>query len=254
MNKIIVALGIFFIIYYFILTAVMGPIVFSKCLLYFGILLISFLFVYKKYKNNVRFKKLLRIIKPFIIFGLIFFIAIEFVIAGYAFEKNTDDNDYLIILGAGLRGETMTMTLRQRMEDSYYYLNNHDNWKYVVVSGGMGPGESISEAEAMERYLISKGIDESRIIKEDKSTSTYENLLFSKLLIEKHSDKNIDEVDVKLATSNFHSLRTYLLAKNIGYKNITSYGCRINPIFIPTYYIREFFAIVKTVIFDIALK
>lgn len=254
MNKIIVAIGIFFIIYYIVLTAIMGPVVFSRYLLYFGVLLIFISIIYKKYENNIRFKKILFRIKAFIIFSLIFFLIIEAFIAGYAFEKNTDDNDYLIIFGAGLRGETMTMTLRQRMEDSYNYLKNNDNWKYIVVSGGKGPGESISEAEAMERYLLSKGIDKSRIIKEDKSTSTYENLLFSKFLIEEHSNKDIDDVDVKLATSNFHSLRTYLLAKNSGYKKITSYGCRINPIFIPTYYIREFFAIVKTVIFDIALK
>lgn len=254
MNKIIVFFGIFFTAYYFILTAVMGSVVFSKYLLYFGVLLISFSFLYKKYGHDKCFKRLIRIVKPFIISCLILFLITEAFIAGYSFEKNTDDTDYMVILGAGLRGETMTMTLRNRMEDSYNYLENNINCEYVVVSGGMGPGESISEAEAMERYLLSKGIDKKRIIKEEKSTSTYENLLFSKALIEEHSRKNIDEVDVKLSTSNFHSLRTLLLAKDIGYKNITSYGCCIHPIFIPTYYIREFFALVKTVIVDIVIK
>lgn len=253
MNKIMIIVGIFFIIYYFVLTVIMGPIVFSKYLLYFGILLITFCFINKRFKNNKSYKKLISKIKPIAILSLIFFILIVAVIGGYSFVKNTEEADYLIILGAGLRGETMTMTLRQRMDDSYYYLQDYKNCKYIVVSGGQGPGESISEAEAMERYLLSKGIEQSRIIKEDKSTSTYENLEFSKLLIEEHSNKNIDDVNVKLATSNFHSLRTYFLAKKCSYKKITSYGCRINPIFIPTYYSREFFALVKTIIFDIIL-
>lgn len=253
MSKLILITGVFFIIYYVVLTAVMGPVVFSIYLFYAGMLLTIFSFIYKKYKYNRMFKKMLRVMKPFVVFGLIIFIIAETIIAGYAFQKNTDECDYLIILGAGLRGETMTMTLRHRMEDSFSYMQNN-NWKYVVVSGGQGPGESISEAEAMERYLLSKGIEKSRIIKEDKSTSTYENLLYSRLLIEEHDNKNIHEVDVKLSTSNFHSFRTYILSKKCGYEKITSYGCRINPIFIPTYYIREFFAVIKTVLVDIVFK
>lgn len=245
--------GILLIVYYFMLTAVMGTVVFSKYLLYCGILLIVFCFLNKRFKKNKRYKNITTKIKPILIFCAAFFILIESVIVAYSFVKNTDDADYLIILGAGLRGEAMTMTLRHRMEDSYSYYQNYKNCKYIIVSGGQGPGESISEAEAMERYLLSMGVEQNKIIKEDKSTSTYENLEFSKRIIEKHSNKSVGDVAVKLATSNFHSLRTYLIAKKCGYKNITSYGCRINPIFIPTYYSREFFALVKT-IFDFVYK
>lgn len=253
MNKIILGTGIFFVIYYIVLTSIMGPIVFSKYLFYFGMLLILYNFVNKKLKNNNSFIKLKKIAAPIVSFCLIIFIIIEVVIVGYSFVRNTDEADYLIVLGAGLRGETMTMTLRQRMEASYEYLEKHNNCKYIVVSGGQGLGESIAESEAMKRYLISKGVDENRIIAEDKSTSTYENLEFSKQLIQKHSNKNIGNLKVKVATSDFHSLRAYLLSKKCGYKNITSYGCPINPIFIPTYYVREFFALIKTIVFDISL-
>lgn len=253
MNKIILGTGIFFVIYYIVLTLIMGPIVFSKYLLYFGMLLILYNFVNIKLKNDVNIKKIKKFAAPIISFCLIVFILIEVVIVGYAFVRNTDEADYLIVLGAGLRGETMTMTLRQRMEASYEYLEKHNNCKYIVVSGGQGLGESIAESEAMKRYLILKGVDENRIIAENKSTSTYENLEFSKLLIEEHSNKDIGNLKVKVATSDFHSLRAYLLSKECGYKNITSYGCPINPIFIPTYYAREFFALIKTIVFDIVL-
>ena len=89
-----------------------------------------------------------------------------------------------------------------------------------------------------------------RILKEDKSTSTYENLMFSKALIEEHSGKSIGELRVKIATSGFHSLRARMLAKSCGYGQVTSYGCRINPIFIPVYYLREFAAMTKTFVID----
>ena len=251
MNKIILGTGIFFIIYFIVLTSIMGPIVFSKYLLYFGILLIIYYFINIKLKNNINFKKLKRVIAPVVSVCLIVFILTEIIIVGYAFVRNSDEADYLIILGAGLRGETMTMTLKQRMEASYDYIKEYNNCKYIVVSGGQGPGESIAESEAMKRYLISKGIEENRIIAENKSTSTYENLEYSKKLIEEHNNKKIEHLKVKVATSDFHSLRAYLLSKKCGYKNITSYGCPINPIFIPTYYVREFFALIKTIAFDI---
>lgn len=239
--------GIFLIVYYFLLTAVMGPVVFSKYLLFLGVILLFLYFINRKYRHKDKYREFVRRIRPFVIALLVFFTAVELLIAGCALVKNNKDADYLIILGAGLRGETMTMTLRHRMEDSYYYLKEYDNCKYIVLSGGQGPGESIPEAEAMERYLLSMGIEKDRIIKECESTSTLENLQLSKLLIEEHSGKDIGEINVKLSTSGFHSLRTYMLAKKCGYGDVTSYGCRINPIFIPTYYVREFFALMKAV-------
>lgn len=253
MNKMFFGTGIFFVIYYIVLTSIMGPIVFSKYLLYLGLFLIFYNFINIKFKNNNNFKKFKSFVTPIIVGFLVFFTLIEVVILGYSFIRNTDEADYLIILGAGLRGETMTMTLKQRMESSYEFLEKYNNCKYVVVSGGQGQGESIAESEAMKRYLISKGVDENRIIVENKSTSTYENLEFSKRLIEEHSDKNVENLSVKVATSDFHSFRAYLLSRKCGYKNITSYGCPINPIFIPTYYVREFFALIKTIVFDIVL-
>ena len=73
------------------------------------------------------------------------------------------------------------LTLARRLDAALAYLEENPK-AYVVVSGGQGAGEDISEAEAMRRYLAARGIEESRILMEDKSMSTLENFLFSCLL------------------------------------------------------------------------
>ena len=80
----------------------------------------------------------------------------------------------IIVLGAGLKGDTPSLALERRLEKAAEYMNKNGN-AIAIVSGGQGKGETISEAQAMENYLLNHGIREDRIIKEDNSTSTYEN-------------------------------------------------------------------------------
>ena len=86
----------------------------------------------------------------------------------------------------------------------------------AIVSGGQGKGETISEAQAMENYLLNHGIREDRIIKEDNSTSTYENFEYSKLVM--------DEGQAVFVTNEFHVLRSELMAKINGI-DATHIGC-----------------------------
>ena len=94
-----------------------------------------------------------------------------------------EDRDALIVLGAGLRGETVSITLAERLNAaaSYYFENPN---VVIVVSGGQGKDEPVSEAFAMQQYLISKGVGEGSILIENKSTSTAENFSFSKDLLD----------------------------------------------------------------------
>ncbi len=71
----------------------------------------------------------------------------------------------------------------------------------------------------MKDYLIKNGIDKNRIIEEDKSTNTYENFKYSKLKIEKHSQGKLSDLKVKIVTTDFHVLRSKILAYRNGYKN-----------------------------------
>lgn len=119
-----------------------------------------------------------------------------------------------------------------------------------MVSGGKGEDEDMSEAEAMERYLLEKGVSKDRIIKENKSRNTYENFKFSKEKIEEHSNKELKDVSVKIVTTDFHAFRSSMLAKRNGYENIEVYSSNTVNYLVPVFYTREAVALVKSYIFD----
>jgi len=114
------------------------------------------------------------------------------------------ENDYAIVLGAKVNGETPSLSLRYRLEAALKYAREYPHVK-LILSGGQGDDEYISEAEAMKRYLIENGIEEKRLLLESVSTSTYENILFSKELFPLSTQK------VTIITSDYHLAR----AKNI---------------------------------------
>lgn len=121
-------------------------------------------------------------------------------------QQIPENADYLIILGARVKGSVPSLSLQYRIDKAAEYLtaNKHT---LVIVSGGKGPGEDISEAKAMQQGLIAQGIEEARIMMEDKSTTTYENIVFSKELIP-------DTAVLGLVVSNdFHIYRAVEIAK-----------------------------------------
>ncbi|WZL72209.1 YdcF family protein [Clostridiaceae bacterium 35-E11] len=184
----------------------------------------------------------------YILLGLVLlsFLIIEGCILWHAKPDKNVVVDYVVVLGAGLRGEQLSLTLFNRMNESLGYLQ-HDPNLSVAVSGGQGEGEDITEAEAMRRFLITHGIDERRIIKEEQSTSTLENLKFTKkILDEKSGDKNHR---ILIITDGFHLFRGKLLARRIG---LIPYGMPSKTVsyLIPKYYLREYFAVIKSMIFD----
>jgi uncharacterized SAM-binding protein YcdF (DUF218 family) len=111
-------------------------------------------------------------------------------IMGASYGRTERECGRLIVLGAGVNGTVPSLSLRERLDAAYDYLQEHPN-TICVVSGGQGSGEDISEAECMYRYLVEKGIESKRIYKEDRSTSTEENMKFSLDIIK---EKDIDTV------------------------------------------------------------
>lgn len=181
------------------------------------------------------------------VFGVwvITFLLVQSLILTEALSDETQNSDFVIVLGAALHGEQMSLTLFTRINKALGYLNSHPNTK-VVVAGGQGAGESITEAEAMKRFLVANGINENRILKEDKSTSTIENLRFSKAIIEKHTT---DTPHIMLVTNDFHSYRAKMLAHREGMKvyalpSETPLSVRFNS------YFREYFAVIKSYFLD----
>ena len=154
-----------------------------------------------------------RVICILLALGLVYFIAVEAFIVGSASGDSDADYDYIIVLGAAVRGDTPSRALVERMEAARAYLLSHPD-AVAIVSGGQGDGENLSEAEAMYKWLTAKGIDGSRLIIEDRATSTYENLKYSFEII--NSRGHEADASVAVVTSEYHIYRAKLLASSLG--------------------------------------
>lgn len=125
-------------------------------------------------------------------------------------ERPLDYPQAVIVLGCQVRGEVPSTMLAKRCDAAIETLSEYPD-VICVVSGGRGKGEDISEAEAMRRYLVESGIDESRVIAEDRSTSTRENIAFSAEILE---ELGIDRAVI--VTNDFHQYRADIYAKRNG--------------------------------------
>ncbi|WP_352404376.1 YdcF family protein [Sporanaerobacter acetigenes] len=177
---------------------------------------------------------------------LVSFFIVEVLMIVEGSRKTVDKVDYVIVLGARLYGEKPSPALLERLKFAKEYLSENKDVK-VIVSGGQGMDEDISEAQAMKKYLVDNGIDKDSVIIEDKSTSTFENLQFSLEKIKQLDDK--ENVKVLLATNKYHIFRAKFLAKRLG---MIPYGLPAKTpisIIVPQY-IREYFAVIKSIFFD----
>lgn len=212
-------------------------------------LFLGYYFFNKIIKENKFSFKLYRIIKIILFISLVCFIGIESAIISYP-KNNEKKDDYAIVLGAGLdNGRTPNLILSERLDAAIECEEDNPN-QYIVLSGGQGSDEYVSEAQAMSEYLQEKGIDKEKIILEDRSRNTDENIKFSKEKIEEYSGKSIDKVNVKIITTDYHAFRSNILAKKNGYVNFDNYSSSTVWYFIPSTYIREAFGVVKSAIFD----
>jgi len=154
-----------------------------------------------------------RIIKCIIVLIAAFFVFTSSVIATSAIKDTVSFNeDAVIVLGAGIHGEAVSKVLAYRLDAAVEYHQNNPR-ALIIVSGGQGPQELITEAEAMERYLIKKGVNLEVIVREDKATSTYENFLYSKKILDETFS---DEYKVAFISNGFHLYRAGRLANSAG--------------------------------------
>jgi len=152
--------------------------------------------------------------------------------------------DVVIVLGAGLRGDEVGGHLAMRLDTAAAYLNQNPN-ALVIVSGGLGAGRNITEAEAMSRYLMQQGISPERILQEGQSTSTYENLSFSKEILSEYFPEGFRAVVI---TNDFHVFRATHQARNLGIDAI-SLGAPTPWHSFAANYMREMFAVINFWIF-----
>jgi len=178
--------------------------------------------------------------------AIISFIIIEGLIFIEGSKTPAAAADYVIVLGARLYADVPSPALMTRLEAAADYLAEHKNVK-VIVTGGQGADEKIPEARAMARYLQEKGIEAGRIIIEDKSTSTFENLKYSLAKIKEIDQK--EKPDVLIVTNRHHIFRAKFLARRTG-MNPEGLPTAIPPTIKIQSYIREYFAVIKSFIFD----
>lgn len=185
-------------------------------------------------------------IRYIVIFGLVCAVVMITFLAVYG---NTDTSDYtedaVVVLGAGIKGETPTLPLVRRLDKAVEFYERNNN-VLIVVSGGQGFQEDITEALAMERYLVKKGVPAKNIIKEENATSTYENFLYSKEILDKHFN---GDYNTAFITNDFHIYRASRLAKLAGIENTTHISGITEWYTLPVNYIRECFAVIKLWVF-----
>lgn len=177
------------------------------------------------------------LIEGIVAVGCVFFILVEAVIILWG-NKYAGEADYVIILGAKVNGTAPSLILKARLDTAVTYLNRFPEAK-VIVSGGQGADEGISEAECMYRYLVEAGISEERIIQENRSTNTRENLEFSAEFLDRNQNS------VVIITSDFHVFRSVRIAKKMGFASVSGQAAPSLLHLAPTNYMREFLAVVK---------
>lgn len=238
-NRSILILSILLLLYVIVINVVYGNIAFSKILGFACIL--GILYGIFQIRQHDQLLAVLPIWLKYILYGLftaclILFIIVESVIIYGAVHIDEVQADKVIVLGAGLKGDQITTSLLYRLDTAIEYYEKFPDTT-LIVSGGQGVGETISEASAMYQYLIEHGIPKEKIIQEDQSTSTYENFKFSMQYI--HTNDK-----VMIISNDFHMSRAKLIASRLG---IDAYGYSA-PSHLPTiinFYIREFFAYLK---------
>ena len=152
--------------------------------------------------------------------------------------------DYIIIHGAGLNGDRPTPLLKGRIDRAVTLWERQGRRASLIVSGGQGADEIVSEAEAMRRYLVrDRGIPESSIIMEDRSTTTLENLRFSKRIMDERSGEN--SYRAALVTSDYHVFRASEYARVLGLR-ADGVGSHTKGYYWPAAFIREFIAISRS--------
>lgn len=149
----------------------------------------------------------------------------------------SDSKSTVIVLGCQVNSSGPSLMLKNRLEAAYSYLSENPEAQ-CIVAGGKGDNEHISEAEAMYNWLVDRGIEKSRITKEPNSSSTLENLKFSKEILSAQGK----ELNAILVTDGFHQYRAGLQAKSLGFK-VNSISSATPIYLLPAYWVREWFAI-----------
>ena len=190
--------------------------------------------------------------------GFLILVITEVLIGWSAITATGQPADYVIVLGARVRGTKISNSLKQRLDRAIEYSEEYPN-TVLVLSGGKGPGEEISEARAMYEYLQYNGIPEDKLLIEDQSSDTVQNIVFSKKVIdyqEKYKameareslldsyKERSDSVKIAVLTSNYHVFRAEAIARRQEIEPV-GVAAACDPVLAVHLWLREAFAVLK---------
>ena len=164
------------------------------------------------------------------------------IIVSYSRNDPKKGLDYIIVLGSQVRPDGPSKVLKYRLDTAVEYLRENTD-TVCIVSGGKGTNELDSEAAVMKAYLVAAGIDTGRIIVEDRSTTTNENIKFSKVFLK-------DGASIGLITNDFHLYRAVYLCKEQGLEDVSPIRADSDVFYRPNNYLREVFAFIKDSMFS----
>ncbi|SDN07693.1 YdcF family protein [Lachnospira pectinoschiza] len=241
MENVFLIVGLLSALYYIICVSYAG---FKLSFVFMWIIISAFfivLYLLKRLEKSGRIKihKIIkRIFWSVFTLGLALFIVLEgLILSGFAKMDKENNYDYIIVLGCLVKEAGPSKALKLRLDAALELANIYDC--PIIVSGGQGPNEPMTEADAMAEYLIDKGVSEDRIIKEDRSINTDENLANSYEIIKDSKAK------VLIVSTNFHIFRARLIAKKTGFENVYSYPAKSDMIILPNFMLREAIGITK---------
>jgi len=153
--------------------------------------------------------------------------------------------DVIVVLGSSTPNAQPSPTLVERLNLAYSLAQQHPKAQ-VIVSGGVDFRQTVSEASVMAAYLESRGLEKSRILLEDRSTSTHENLVFSLRLLQASAQMPAPaHKAMVLVTNDFHTLRAGWIAEKTGWKNFRTAGAP-TPLYMRyNAWLREYFALLS---------
>lgn len=226
---------------------------------------------------NKRYEKLPKAVKAvsltLILSALVVFIFCQACILSHFFDKGEPGLDYVIVLGAQMREDGPSVIYRYRLEAAYKYLTENED-TVCIISGGKGINESVTEGEGGRDYLIAKGIEEKRLIAENRAMDTAENIKYSFEIIEGlHRDGNAQNTGIDsntvistntdivtntdtvanpgigtktgIITNNFHLFRGLHLAEKETGSDICGIAAYTEPLYLPNNMVRESFGILR---------
>lgn len=243
-STLITIVGIIMAIYGFILCIMSNINLGTVLIVVLGVFAIIIGIFHEKI-NELTKSGVLKYCKVFVIAILcIEFILVSFIAAYGIIDNVSYNEDAVIVLGSGIRGDKVTLPLKMRLDKAIQYHNKNPE-AVIVVTGGKGFQETVTEACAMEKYLIEQGVEKNKIIKEEKATSTTENMEFSKVLLDKYFE---DNYSIVVVTNSFHIFRGTSIAMKTGFNDVSHMHAGLQWYNLMPCYLRESLAVLKMLV------